>query len=109
MSNLQLRKSISPTLSRIVFATALSSACIAANANANANLMHNSEINYTGGYQINFGKTSHTSSSFLLTNDLEAYMVDDLMLQIFENISKDSKPLDEKFARILSENLLDLF
>ncbi|WP_151956096.1 hypothetical protein [Acinetobacter guillouiae] len=107
MSNLQLTKSISPTLSRIVFATALSSACIAAN--ANANLMHNSEINYTGGYQINFGKTSHTSSSFLLTNDLEAYMVDDLMLQIFENISKDSKPLDEKFARILSENLLDLF
>lgn len=105
MSNLKFRKTISPTLSGIVIATVLSSGCVSANAKAIPNL----DTGHIRGCQINFGKTSHTPSSFLQTNELESYMIDDLMLQVFENISKDSKPLDEKFARILSDNLLDLF
>ena len=108
MSSLRISSSITPTLTGIIFATALGSASINTYASPNINIPHHHEAFYKTS-QIDLNKTSQTFSSLALSNPSDIHEIDSLMLQVFEKISKDSKPLDEKFAKILSDNILDLF
>lgn len=106
MSSLNIRASITPTLTGVIFATALGSASISTYAN------HSMPSHHEALYktpQIDLNKTSQTFSSLVLSNQFDIHETDNLMIQVFEKISKDSKPLNEKFAKILSDNILDLF
>ena len=64
---------------------------------------------YKSVAQTDLNKTSKTFSALGVTNPTDVHEVDNLMLQVFEKISKNSKPLDPEFAKILSDNMLDLF
>lgn len=107
MSSLRISSSITPTLTGIVFATALGSASINTFANVAVTPHHHEAFHKAPSIDLN--STAQTFSSVALTHPSQISEIDNLMLQVFENISKDSKPLDEKFAKILSDNLLDLF
>lgn len=107
MSSLKIRETITPTLTGVILATALGSASI--NTYANKSLPHNHEAFYKVATQNDLNKTAKTFSALELVNSSDVHEVDNLMLQVFEKISKNSKPMDPEFARILSDNILDLF
>lgn len=106
MSSLRIRETITPTLTGVILATALSSASI--NTYANKSLPH-SDAFYKVAMPADLNKTSETFSALGLSNTSNVNEVDNLILQVFEKISKNSKPLDSDFAKILSDNMLDLF
>ena len=107
MSSLRIRDTIAPTLTGVILASAVSSASI--NTYANKSLSHTPEAFYKSVAQTDLNKTSKTFSALGVTNPTDVHEVDNLMLQVFEKISKNSKPLDPEFAKILSDNMLDLF
>lgn len=51
-------------------------------------------------------KTSQSSSSVY---EFKSEGAESMLVRVFERMSKDSMPLDEDFARVLSEDILDLF
>ena len=107
MSSLRIRETITPTLTGVMLATALGSASI--NTYANKSLSHNHEAFYKVATQNDLNKTSKTFSALGLLNPSDVHEVDNLMLQVFEKMSKNSKSMDPEFARLLSDNILDLF
>ncbi|EHU3426937.1 hypothetical protein ACT4ZY_13970 [Acinetobacter baumannii] len=108
MSSLRISASITPTLTGVMIATALGGASINAYPTPNMGIPPHHEAFYKTS-QFDISSTSETFSPLALSNSSEINEIDNLMLQVFEKISKDSKPLDEKFAKILSDNILDLF
>lgn len=107
MSSLRVRDTIAPTLTGVILATALSSASI--NTYANTSFSHNHDAFYKAAMPTDLNKTSKTFSALDVINASDVHEVDNLMLQVFDKISKNSKPLDPEFAKILSDNMLDLF
>lgn len=86
------------TLSNIVMITALATAPIQS---------------YAGYYSqpkaedhIIVKKASQTYSSIEETQTASA---EAMLVRVFERMNEGSKPLDDDFARVLSENILDLF
>jgi len=105
MGSLRMCSSITPTLTGVMLATALGTASF--NTHANANALYAPDI-YKAS-KIDLSETSKTFSSLDITKKSEVLEIDSLLIQAFEKISKNSKPLDEDFAKILSDNILDLF
>ena len=103
MSSLTVRNSISPTLTGVMLATVLGSASI----NTYAKMYIPEPFYNTPAKDLN--KTNQTFSSVISRSRDESQEIDSLIVKVFEKFGKDSKPLDDEFARILSDNILDLF
>ena len=103
MSNLTVRNSISPTSTCVMLATVLGSASINTYAN-----MYTSEKAYVTPVK-DLNKTNQTFSSVVSRSQYKSDEIDGLILKVFEKFEGNSKPLDDEFARILSDNILDLF
>lgn len=107
MSSLSMSNSISPTLTGVILATALGSASFNSYASY-LNNVHSSDT-FHKTQELDLSKTSQTFSAISIDKDHEEVEIDNLMIEFFEKISKNSKPLDPEFAKILSDNMLDLF
>ena len=89
----------SPTLSGIIMISALAAASTA----------HSHSSYYsspTSDGHIIVKKSAQTFSSLTET---KSDSVDVMLVEVFDRMSKNTKALDDDFARILSENILDLF
>jgi len=107
MSSLKLNRSVAPTLTGVIIATALGSFSIA------------DKINnfYTPNVHELTQNTAHLSNRFITetftsvdvreTNLNES--LDNMLIDLFEKISLNAKPLEEDLAKLLSENFIDLF
>jgi|TARA_R110002124_G_C8944932_1_gene512925 hypothetical protein len=89
----------SPTLSGIIMMSAL-----AATSTAHS---HNNYYNPTKSDEhIIMKKSAQTFSS---VTETKSDSIDVMLVKVFDRMSKNTKTLDDDFARILSENILDLF
>lgn len=89
----------SPTLSGIIMMSAL-----AATSTAHS---HNNYYNPTkSDGHIIMKKSAQTFSS---VTETKSDSIDVMLVKVFDRMSKNTKTLDDDFARILSENILDLF
>lgn len=87
------------TWSGIVMLTALATAPIAHG--------HTNHFNYPkADKHIATIKSSQTFSDVV---EVKSESTGDMLVRVFERMSKESKPLDEDFARVLSEDMFDLF
>ena len=71
---------------------------------------HSSHANYfnqaKSDNNIIMSKSSQTFSDVL---EVKLVNTEDLLVRVFEKMSRESRPLEEDFARILSEDMFDLF
>lgn len=107
MSSLKLNRSVAPTLTGVIIATALGSFSIADRTN---NF-------YTPNVQELTQKAAHLSNGFITKTFTSVDVresnlnesLDDMLVNLFEKISLNAKPLEEDLAKLLSENFIDLF
>lgn len=89
----------SPTLSGIIMMSALAASPTAQS--------HNTYYNPTkSDGHIIMKKSAQTFSS---VTETKSDSIDVMLVKVFDRMSKNTKTLDDDFARILSENILDLF
>ncbi|WP_342370683.1 hypothetical protein [Acinetobacter sp. D009] len=106
MSNLRMSVSVAPTLTGVIFATALGSFSMT----SHASQMPLSPPELTLKTEnLGFSFTSQTFSSVDVKALESSQNLDHMMVNLFEKIAKDAKPLEEDFAKLLSENFIDLF
>lgn len=90
----------SPTLSGIIMMSALA-------ATSTAHSHNNNYYNPTKSDEhIIMKKSAQTFSS---VTETKSDSIDVMLVKVFDRMSKNTKTLDDDFARILSENILDLF
>lgn len=107
MSNLAFTGSIAPSLTGVIVATALSSFSVTCHAGNNFNPSANEFI-----HKMEQIKDSSTPQTFSLLDVRSSNLnnnLDNMMVNLFEQLSANSKPLDADLAQLLSENFVDLF
>ncbi|ENV53872.1 MULTISPECIES: hypothetical protein [Acinetobacter] len=108
MTNLNIQKSIPPTLTGVMLVTAfLSSSSVISQSN-HLSFKDSSEI-FPKTHYVDLSKTPETFSAVSYATNHGEALLDDLMMDFFEKLSYESKPLDPEFAKILSDNILELF
>ena len=50
-----------------------------------------------------------SAQTFSSVTETKSDSIDVMLVKVFDRMSKNTKTLDDDFARILSENILDLF
>lgn len=86
------------TISGIIMLTALATTP----AHSHANYFNQAKADNN----IIMNKSSQTFSDVL---EVKVVSTEDLLVRVFEKMSRESRPLEEDFARILSEDMFDLF
>ncbi|HFG6880740.1 MULTISPECIES: hypothetical protein [Acinetobacter calcoaceticus/baumannii complex] len=107
MSNLKLNRSVTPTLTGVIIATALGSFSLGDHANNLFNPSAHEIIQKKEYLDNSFIPKTFTSVDVKDSNLNES--LDNLIVNLFEKISLNAKPLEEDLAKLLSENLIDLF
>lgn len=107
MSSLRFNSSVAPSLTGVIFATALGSLSVSGYAgnhfNPNAHeFIYKMEQMSEGTIPGTFTSVDVKSSSL---ND----NLDNMIVNLFEKISYNAKPLEADLAQLLSENFIDLF
>ncbi len=107
MSSLRFTNSVTPSLTGVIVATALGSFSVACHAGTNFNPSAHEAIHkmeQRGGSFI-----SQTFTSVGVVNSSLNENLDYMVINLFEKISYNAKPLDADLAQLLSENFIELF
>lgn len=107
MSSLRFNSSVTPSLTGVIIATALGSVSVASHAGNHFNPNAHEFIYKMEQMSQNSVPGTFTSVDVksLSLND----SLDNMIVNLFEKISSNAKPLDADLAQLLSENFIDLF
>lgn len=87
------------TLSGIIMMSALA---VSSPAHSHSNYYANANAN---GHII----VKKSSQTFSAISETKSESIEVMLVKVFDRMSKNTKALDDDFARILSENIFDLF
>lgn len=107
MTSLSLRNSVTPSLTGVIIATALGSFSL--NSHASSSIHPNTHDIINKMEQVSSISTPGTFSSVDVKSSYLNDNLDNMIVELFEKISRDAKPLDADFSQLLSENFADLF
>lgn len=107
MSSLRFTSSVTPSLTGVIVATALGSFSVACHAGNNFNPSTHEVIHKMEQMGDSFIPKTFTSVGVINSSINEN--LDYMVINLFEKISYNAKPLDADLAQLLSENFIDLF
>lgn len=92
----------SRTLSGVILSTALTTPLYAQSYYKDTELFPN------GSFEVKTKKTPETFSAVQINSYQQDMNIDEMLVNVFERMSRESKVTDNEISRVLSENMLDL-
>jgi|GEM_PF-2213356 len=108
MGSLTVNHLTTPTLTGVMLATALGSMSFNTSAHQPNLPVHEYTYNRTSS-RLDLNSTMETFTSVQYKSSDNSQELGKLIVNVFEKVASGAAPLSDDFAKILSDNILDLF